>query len=111
MPKDVRTGNGSLPLTALKPGDEQTFKLHVKGGKVASVNVAPFYKKTEKLEMNLNVYVLKDSDGSKIGEDVQPGRAANVQFTLPADETVRVRIHNAGKATALRGMILYNTAP
>jgi hypothetical protein len=111
LPKDVLGGNGSLSLTALKPGDEQTFKLRVKGGKAASVNVTSFFKKADKTQVDLNVYVVKDSDGSKIGEDVQPGPSAALEFTLPTDETVRVRVHNAGKAAASRGMIFYKTAP
>ena len=111
LPKDVLSANGSLGLSALKPGDEQIFKLRVKGGKAASVTVSPFFKTKEKSEGNLNVYVMKDSDGSKIGEDVLPGPSATVEFTLPVDETVRVRVHNAGKATATRGTIFYKTVP
>jgi hypothetical protein len=113
LPEGVLTGNNSIAVKALKPGEEQIFKFRVKPGHNAKVNVSPFMSKgSKKSDFDLNLYVTKDADGgAELGKDIDPRESAAVSFTVPAMEIVRVRVHNAGKAAISKGTLYYDVAP
>jgi len=111
LPKDVLTGKGNVLVKSLKPGEEQIFKFRVKAGHNANVKLIPFTPKSLKGETNMDLFVLKDSDGAQIGADNGPGAGAEVNFTVQPTEIVRVRVVNAGKTTPTRSSLTYNVAP
>jgi GYF domain 2 len=95
LPADVKTGIGKYEWF-VGPGQQKEFKLRVKGGTNASVSVTNLQTKF-KGTIDFNIFVVKDNNGEAVTSDVRPDINAQVQFTLPNDEIVRVRVVNAAE--------------
>jgi hypothetical protein len=111
LPKDVFTGNGSVTVKGLKPGEEQVFKFRVKAGHNANVKVIPFMSKLNKKETDFNLFVVRDADGAQLQADSRPTVFADVNFRVDATEIIRVRVVNAGKTTPTKSTLYYNVSP
>ena len=108
LPGDVKTGNGVLTITAnLPPGAEHFVKFRVKAKHLATITVTPLPIAGQVIDLNMQVF--KESDNALVVADEKPGPSASVEFTLPATEIVRVRVHNASKrGTATQFTIVYD---
>jgi hypothetical protein len=107
LPPDVKVGSGIVqpaPMVIF-PGKEFSFHLRVKAGFKARVTVTNKVL-NKKLTPDINLHVLKE-DGTEIVSDVRPDADAMVEFTVPMDQTVRVRVVNASKWLA-RSTISYD---
>ena len=109
LPPGVLEGKGVVEKTILF-NREYILKFRVKPGYQASIVATPV---GGKFEPNLNMYVYKDNDptNTPIATDDGPEPGARVAFSLPTQEIVRVRIHNASKKGSTKVSVIYNVSP
>jgi hypothetical protein len=110
LPPGVLEGQGTVESKSIFQNRDFILKFRVKAGHKASISATPV---GAKFEPNLNMYVYKDNDptNTPIATDDGPEPGARVTFSLPTQEIVRVRIHNASKKGSTKIAVIYNVSP
>lgn len=115
LPEGVKEGRGNFTTDIIKPGKELVFLFRVKGGREATfaATCLPAKAGTDlvKAGSNINIQVTHETNVNQMYvEDMRPDPHANVRFTRPDTEIIRLRVINAGK-TSNKVSIIFNVSP
>jgi hypothetical protein len=108
LPQGVLQGNGAEDSPMLKPNGDFVMRFRVKARHQASIKVTALQPNAD-----FNLYVYNDSnraDINPLASDTRPDANANVSFSVPNTEIVRVRIHNNTKMPQ-KCTVFYDVGP
>jgi GYF domain 2 len=110
LPPDVTEGKGFIEVPLISTGKDKIYKFRVRAGHKVNFRVVPSAKRPN---VNLDLFVLRDTDGAMIASDSKLDASAQVDFTPQITEVVRVRIFNAGAGpnTSTQAKLFFDVSP